>query len=112
MTSHRNRLPNRRQAVTTEIEVAGQRVAASVGFYPDGRPAELFLSAGKSGSGIAAILDDASVIISIALQHGIPAAALSRSIAREPETVDGPAVKPASPIGAALDLIARYEGRP
>jgi hypothetical protein len=30
-------------------------------------------------------------------------------VARLPETVDAPAILPPSPIGAALDLIARYE---
>ena len=61
------------------------------------------------GSGMAAILEDASVVISVALQHGIPAAALAKSIARIPDRLDGPAVKAASAIGAALDLIAGYE---
>jgi len=55
------------------------------------------------------ILHDVSVMISIALQHGISARALARSIARLPESLDGPATKPASAIGAALDLIAEYE---
>jgi hypothetical protein len=48
-------------------------------------------------------------VISVALQHGIPAAALAKSIARIPESLDGAAVKPASPIGAALDLLVDYE---
>ena len=58
---------------------------------------------------MAAILEDASVLISMALQHGIPAAALAKSVARLPESLDGVAVKPASPIGAALDLLVDYE---
>jgi hypothetical protein len=49
------------------------------------------------------------VTISVALQHGIPARALAKSVARIPETVDGPAIKAASPIGAAHDLIAECE---
>ena len=48
-------------------------------------------------------------MISIALQHGISAAALSHSIGRLPEALDGPSTLAASPIGAALDLIAQYE---
>jgi hypothetical protein len=43
-----------------------------------------------------------AVVISIALQHGIAAAALAKSVARMPETLDGLAVKAASPIGQAI----------
>jgi hypothetical protein len=65
----------------------------------------------KDGSGLAAVLEDSSVVISIALQHGIPAAALAKSVARMPETIDGLAVKADSPIGAVLDLLAEIENR-
>jgi hypothetical protein len=113
MTHHpfptRRRLPNRRPAETVAIEVDGVRFAASVGFDPHGRPAEMFLSGAKDGSGLAAILEDASVIISVALQHGVPASALAKSVARVPDVLDGPAVRAASVIGAALDLVTGHE---
>jgi ribonucleoside-diphosphate reductase alpha chain len=105
----RRRLPNRRNAVTEALVIGNISIVATIGFDAAGRPAEIFLSGAKDGSGLAAILDDASVVISIALQHGIAAAALAKSIARIPETVDGPAIKSASPIGTALDLIAAHE---
>jgi hypothetical protein len=105
----RTRLPNRRRAETTELAIGETVVLTTVGFDAAGQPAEIFLSGAKDGSGLAAILDDASVVISIALQHGIRGAALAKSIARIPESLEGPAVKPASPIGAALDLLVKYE---
>jgi hypothetical protein len=111
MMLRRRRLPNRRRSETTEIGVAGLRGAAMVGLDPAGRPAELFLSGAKDGSGLAAIMADASVIISVAPQHGILAGELRKSVGRLPETVDGPAVLAASLIGAALDLIADYEAQ-
>jgi hypothetical protein len=91
-------------------------LSAGIGFGPDGRPQELFLSGAKDGSGLAAILDDASVVISVALQHGIPAAALAKSIARLPTAPLAPpylyhppaAHAAASAIGAALDLLVEY----
>ena len=76
----RSRLPNRRRAETQEIVVGNLTLTATVGFAVDGRPAELFLAGAKDGSGMAAILEDASVVISVALQHGIPATALSKRI--------------------------------
>jgi hypothetical protein len=39
---------------------------------------------------LAAILEHVSVVISVALQHGIRAAALAKSIARIPENLEGP----------------------
>jgi hypothetical protein len=62
-----------------------------------------------TGSALDAIHGDAAVVISIALQHGIPATAPRKSVGRVPETLDGPAVRAASPIAAALDLVAEYE---
>jgi hypothetical protein len=105
----RRQLPNRRPAVTEEINVGNSRLTATIGFDPAGHPAEIFLSAAKVGSAMAAILEDAAVAISVALQYGISARALGRSVGRVPETLDGPGTLPASPIGAALDLVARYE---
>ena len=105
----RRPLPNRRMAETYGLDVGGKRLTATIGYFPEGLPAELFLSGAKDGSGMSAILEDASVVISIALQHGVSAAALAKSIARIPESLDGPAIKPASPIGAALDLLAELD---
>jgi ribonucleoside-diphosphate reductase alpha chain len=108
MSPPRHRLPNRRPAETHDIDAAGQHLTATVGFDPTGRPAEVFLSGAKDGSGLAAILEDASVVISIALQHGIPARALAKSIGRTPDGMGR--ITAASVIGGALDLIAGYEG--
>jgi hypothetical protein len=84
-------------------------LSGTVGFDEIGQPAEIFIAGAKDGAGLAAILDDAAVVISIALQHGIPARALAKSIARIPENLDGPATKAASVIGAALDLLIACE---
>jgi hypothetical protein len=105
----RVRLPNRRRAETRELTIGNLTLTATVGFDPAWRPVEVFLCGAKDGSGLAAILDDTSVVISVALQHGIRAAALAKSIARIPENLEGPAIKPASPIGAALDLLVDIE---
>ena len=63
------------------------------------------------------LLADAPVVISVALQHGVSAKALAKSVGRLPEgrvtpaDLDGgkPARIPASPIGAALDLLKAFE---
>ncbi len=114
----RPRLPNRRPSHTETQEIGGQKVIATVGFDPEtGQPRELFLTAGKEGSMINALLADAAVVISIALQHGIPPAALDKSIGRLPSgpvtsadlegTVPGRVA--ASQIGAAVDLLCSFD---
>ena len=117
MTPERARLPNRRPSHTETLQVDGQAFTATVGFDEYGRPREVFMTAGKEGSMLNALLADAAVVISIALQHGIPAAALAKSIGRLPAGPVAPADLeglrsrrvPASPIGAALDLLRGFE---
>ncbi len=115
---NRQRLPNRRPSHTETLAVAGQTFTVTVGFGPEtGRPCEVFLTAGKEGSLIGAMLADAAVVISVALQHGVPAKALAKSVGRLPENPvtpadldqGRPARLPASPIGAVLDLIQEME---
>ncbi len=117
----RRRLPNRRPSHTETLEIGGQAFTATVGFDPEtGQPREIFLNAGKEGSLLNALLTDAAVVVSIALQHGIPAAALAKSVGRLPSSPVGPAdldrapgqKVPASPIGAALDLVSSFERGP
>ncbi len=79
-TSPRQRLPNRRLSHTETLEVAGQVFTATVGFDDCGRPREVFMAAGKEGSLLNAMLADAAVAISVALQSGVPAAALAKSV--------------------------------
>ncbi len=121
MTSARKRLPNRRPSHTETLAVAGQTFTATVGFDPKtDRPCEVFLTAGKEGSMLDALLADAAVVISVALQHGIAAKALAKSVGRLPEGPVTPAELdpgqptkvPASPIGAALDLLRSLEHAP
>ena len=118
----RQRLPNRRPSETRELQLPHATVVATVGFDPtDGRPRELFLSGAKDGTEMAAILDDTSVVVSVALQHGVTAAALAKSVARVPAAPLVPTdlakpprsmhTVPASVIGAALDLLREFEAQ-
>ena len=117
-SSRRRQLPNRRPSHTETLAVDRQSFEATVGFDPkSGQPRELFMSAGKEGSMLNDLLTDAAVVVSVALQHDIPAAALAKSVGRlsaglvAPADLDGlqPGRVPASPIGAALDLLRRFE---
>ena len=108
MTSEpkRVRLPGRRPCVTETVEGGSVTAHATVGFCPTtGEPREIFLRPkGRTGSGIHFLADDVAVLISLALQHGLSADAMRRSLARS-SGPHGPV--PATIVGAALDLLVR-----
>lgn len=104
----RARLPDRRPsanfAVTWATEAGAQHFTLTAGYDPaTGQVAEVFYADGqKSGSALQHTIQDACVLISIALQHGIALAELAHSLGRAP--LYGQTV-PASPIGAIVDAL-------
>jgi hypothetical protein len=97
----REHLPHRRHGLTEPITtIDGRTILATVGFDPGTwSPRELFLTGAKEGSHMAFVLDDVSVVISVALQHGITAREMAHSVSPGRASV----------LGAALELIAHYE---
>jgi hypothetical protein len=55
---HRHRLPQCRRAETVDLAVGNIVLSATVGFDEAGRPAEIFFSGAKDGSGMAAIIEE------------------------------------------------------
>ena len=96
----RLRLPDRRAAETIALEHDSARFMVTIGFYPDGRPGEVFVHGARSGSSMDALLADACVVVSCLIQHGIVPAELARSMGRFGND------RPASVIGAVVDLVA------
>lgn len=98
-------LPQRRRAETFAIVCRNQPVTITAGFYPDGTVGEVFIDTGKSGADLAHVARDAAVVISLALQHGTPLAAIKHAITRNGA---GEAV---SILGATVDRLATFSGR-
>jgi hypothetical protein len=96
----RRRLPNRRPAETVELEHNGSRFTVTIGFYPDGRPGEVFTHGIRSGSNLDALLADACVVVSCLIQHGVEPGEIASSMGRLGNA------EPASIIGAVIDLAA------
>ena len=67
---NREHLPQRRRVERFNLEVGGISYTAEVGFYPDGRLAEIFLNAGKSGTHLSVATAEIAIAVSFALQHG------------------------------------------
>ena len=80
MLSQRQRLPDRRRQVTREVAWQCMALTVSVGFDAAGTAREIFVAGPKSGADMRDVLEDAAVIISIALQHGVTPGALAKSI--------------------------------
>lgn len=101
-------LPNRRHAERFPFYHDGQRCYGSLGYgnINDASPSEIFLDAGKPGSGLNAMARDFAVVVSIALQYGVPLEVMRNAITR---LDDGIA---AGPGGMLLDLIAKTERLP
>lgn len=109
MITERNALPNRRYAETFTVQHSGnlgksETVEVTVGYYFDGKTGdgavgEVFISNPKVGSGQEAIARDAAVLLSLAIQHGVPIETMRGAITREQDS------KPSTIIGAVLDRL-------
>jgi hypothetical protein len=96
----RARLPNRRRNESFEFFHSGLGFTATAGFFENGRPGEVFLSAHKIGSPIESIARDGAILASLCLQAGVDIGTIRRALTRGH---DGSA---ATAIGAALDKLA------
>ena len=88
----RHVLPTRRLTETRRVQTPdGHSMHLSVGFDPDepDRPREVFYSAGfKSGSQLEFQIQDACVMLSLLMQHGLRPQDIAKSLART-EQPDG-----------------------
>jgi len=105
----RQTLPNRRRGIARDLfwtdGASELHFTANLGFYDDGRIGEVFADTGKT-TAMQSLLDDACVLISIALQHGLTQEQLSHSLGTVPVYVLGKLTEaPASPIGTILQAI-------
>jgi hypothetical protein len=102
----RRTLPLRRPVQTFELhhrtETADQSYQVSVGYFCDGEkmtPAEVFVNGAKVGSTVEAVARDAAVLLSIAMQFGVPLDVIRGAITRDA------AGYPSSVIGAVVDKL-------
>jgi ribonucleoside-diphosphate reductase alpha chain len=78
----RRKLPETRQAVTHEFNIAGHEGYLTVGLFEDGTPGELFITMAKEGSTIGGFLDTIAMLTSLSLQHGVPLELLVKKFVR------------------------------
>lgn len=95
----RNVLPQRRMAETFTHSFGGEKYHVTVGYYPNGLPGEIFINrirdkaAAKLGEQLEGVCRDGSILLSLALQHGVDLEtiihAITRNEAGEAQTIIG-----------------------
>ena len=77
----RKRLPETRVSVTHKFRISESKFYITVGHYEDGTPGEVFIKSGKAmGSFEHGILDGFSILLSVALQHGVPLKSITNKL--------------------------------
>ena len=103
--SQRERLPNRRPNVTINLTHENAAYAVTVGFDPASEQMrEIFTHGSKVGSQLDGLLDDACILLSFMLQHGISASSFAGSMG-----YSRPTNEPSSVIGRLVRLLAEHE---
>ena len=103
--NQRERLPNRRPNMTINLTYENAAYAVTIGSDPaSGQVREIFVHGQKVGSHLDGLLDDACILLSIMLQHGIPASCFTGSMG-----YSGPTNAPTSVIGRLVALLAGHE---
>jgi ribonucleoside-diphosphate reductase alpha chain len=107
----RERLPHTRSSVTHKFDIQGHEGYINVGFYPDGRPGELFITMAKEGSTIGGLMDVLGTAISIGLQYGVPLEVFVNKFAHSRFEPAGFTKNPDIPIAKSIaDYIFRWLG--
>lgn len=77
----RERLLNRRFSVSVPFEYEQHQYRAMASWFPDGRLAEIFLDVpGKLGTPLASNANNAAILTSLLLQHGVEADVIRHSV--------------------------------
>lgn len=96
----RQHLATRRHHEAFDFRHWGRKFIAGIGRDDRGQIREVWINTGKSGEQMETLARDSAVLISIALQYGVPMEDLRKAIMRD---ADGNA---SGPIGKLLDCLA------
>lgn len=105
----RRKLPDERNSITHRFAIAGHKGYLTVGLYEDGTPGELFIEIAKEGSTVSGLFDAFGIMVSLALQSGVPLKVICDKMTGsrfDPSGyTDNPAISPASSI---MDYVFRW----
>lgn len=97
----RNTLSARRHAETFAMTFWEIRWQVTIGYYDDYKtPGEVFINGTKSGTQLEASNRDGAILLSLAIQHGVPLATIKAALTRNEDNT------PSTLLGAIVDQIA------
>lgn len=70
------KMPDERTSITHRFTIDKLKVYMTVGLLPDGTVGEIFLRASQTGTTVRGLLNTLAMIVSMALQKGIPLATI------------------------------------
>jgi hypothetical protein len=86
VVSERRRLQNRRSCESFDIQVANLSYKVSIGRFPSGELAEVFISNHRSNSSADVAARDCGILMSLLLQHGCDARTIAHSLSRNTDS--------------------------
>ena len=103
------RMPSERESVTRKLHLGDLEGYVTVGLYEDGTPGEIFLTFDRVGSVERGLCNALALVISKALQRGVPLADIVKSLRGqkfEPSGFTGDKEIPSA--DSIVDLIAQW----
>ena len=105
----RTRLPVSCTSVRHRFKVGETKGYLIVGLFDSGAPGEIFLRISKQGSTLSGFADSFAIMVSIALQHGIPLTDLCKKFTGVQFEPDGLTTNPDIPFAKSIvDYVFRW----
>ena len=76
----RQTMPSERNSVTRKMRIGDFKGYATLGYFEDGRPGELFFTLHKAGSVEHGMCHALGLVISLALQSGVPLSSIANKL--------------------------------
>jgi ribonucleoside-diphosphate reductase alpha chain len=105
----REKMPAERQSVGRKFKLGTLKMYVHLGFFPDGRPGEIFIRADHQSGSESSYLQAAATAVSVALQYGAkiqPIMQQWRGMRFEPAGVTGDPEFPM--VSSPLDYVAKW----
>lgn len=107
--AERRKLPANVKSLRHKFSIAGHEGYIHCGMYEDGRLGEVFIRVAKEGSTISGLLDAIGVLMSVALQSGVPVETIIRKFVHSRFEPAGYTDNPDIPLAKSiLDYIGKF----
>lgn len=98
----RKRLADTRQSITHKFSICGHEGYITAGLYEDGTPGEVFIKMAKQGSTVSGLVDTIAILMSLALQYGVPVEQLARKFEHTRFEPSGHTTNPEIQVAASI----------